>query len=59
MVTELASNDGYLLRNFLNMQIPCLGIEPTKSTAKESEKLGIETIQEFFGEKLYILLAFC
>jgi hypothetical protein len=52
MVTELASNDGYLLRNFLNMQIPCLGIEPTKSTAIESEKLGIETIQEFFGEKL-------
>jgi len=52
MVTELASNDGYLLKNFLNMQIPCLGIEPTKSTAQESEKLGIETIQEFFGEKL-------
>lgn len=52
MVVELASNDGYLLKNFLDMKIPCLGVEPTKSTAIESERLGINTIQEFFGENL-------
>src|SRR6056300_1378208 len=32
-VLDIASNDGYLLKNFLNMNIPCLGIEPTDSTA--------------------------
>src|SRR6185437_6541815 len=34
LVLEVASNDGYLLRHFLSAGIPCLGIEPTASTAK-------------------------
>jgi SAM-dependent methyltransferase len=51
-VIELASNDGYLLKNFLHAGIPCLGIEPTKSTALEAEKLGISVLQKFFGEML-------
>lgn len=51
-IVEVASNDGYLLRNFVAKGIPCLGIEPTASTAKAAEALGIEVIQEFFGEKL-------
>jgi len=51
-VIEVASNDGYLLRNFVEMGIPCLGIEPTDSTAKAAEKLGIKVEREFFG-KLY------
>ena len=33
-VVEVASNDGYLLKNFVAANIPCLGIEPTKSTAE-------------------------
>ena len=51
-VIEIASNDGYLLKNFIESNIPCLGIEPTKSTANVAEKLGIPVIREFFGESL-------
>lgn len=51
-VLEIASNDGYLLQYFQEKNIPCLGIEPTKSTAKVAKEKGIETIQEFFGYKL-------
>ena len=51
-VVEVASNDGYLLRNFVKAGIPCLGIEPTESTAKAAQALGIPVCQEFFGEQL-------
>lgn len=51
-VVEIASNDGYLLQNFVAAGIPCLGIEPTASTATAAEKLGIPVKQEFFTEKL-------
>ena len=52
MVIEVASNDGYLLKNFVAAGIPCLGIEPTASTAAAAEHLGIAVIQKFFGERL-------
>jgi SAM-dependent methyltransferase len=51
-VIEVASNDGYLLKNFVAAGIPCLGIEPTASTAAAAEKLGIPVMREFFGERL-------
>ncbi len=51
-VIEIASNDGYLLKNFVAADIPCLGIEPTASTAAAAEKLGIPVLREFFGEAL-------
>ena len=51
-VIEVASNDGYLLKNFLAVGIPCLGIEPTTSTATAAEALGIPVLREFFGERL-------
>ena len=51
-VIEVASNDGYLLKNFVTAGIPCLGIEPTASTAAAAEKLGIPVMREFFGEQL-------
>lgn len=51
-VVELASNDGYLLRNFVEAGIPCLGIEPTASTAAAAEALGIPVLREFFGEAM-------
>ena len=57
LVVEIASNDGYLLKNFLAAGIPCLGIEPTASTAAAAAALGIPVIQEFFGEKLGKTLA--
>lgn len=52
LVIEVASNDGYLLRNFIENGIPCLGIEPTDSTADAAEALGIPVLREFFGESL-------
>lgn len=52
LVIEVASNDGYLLKNFVENKIPCLGIEPTASTARAAEELGIPVLQEFFGEQL-------
>ena len=51
-VVEVASNDGYLLRNFKAAGIPCYGIEPTASTAKAARDIGIESIEEFFGQTL-------
>ena len=51
-VIEIASNDGYLLRNFINANIPCMGIEPTKNTAEVAEKLNIPVLKKFFNEDL-------
>lgn len=51
-VIEIASNDGYLLRNFIAAGIPCLGIEPTVSTAAAAEQLGIPVLREFFSKTL-------
>jgi len=51
-VVEIASNDGYLLQFFKEINIPCIGIEPTSSTAKIAKSKGIKVIEEFFGESL-------
>jgi len=56
MVVEIASNDGYLLKNFVDMSIPCLGIEPTDSTASAAESLGVPVIRKFFSEELANIL---
>lgn len=56
-VVEVASNDGYLLRNLVAAGIPCLGIEPTDSTAAVAERHGIPVLREFFGEALARRLA--
>jgi SAM-dependent methyltransferase len=52
LVVELASNDGYLLKNFVTKKIPCLGIEPTHSTAQAARDIGIPVIEAFFGQEL-------
>ena len=52
LVIEVASNDGYLLKNFVDSGIPCLGIEPTASTAAVAESLGIPVLRAFFDEAL-------
>jgi SAM-dependent methyltransferase len=52
LVVEVASNDGYLLRNFVAAGVPSLGIEPTASTAAAAEALGVPTLREFFGKAL-------
>jgi SAM-dependent methyltransferase len=51
-VIEVASNDGYLLKNFVAAGIPCLGIEPTASTAEAARAFGIPVLEEFFGQNL-------
>jgi SAM-dependent methyltransferase len=48
-VMEVASNDGYLLQFVQARGIPCVGIEPTASTAASARARGIETIERFFG----------
>ncbi|MBI5396233.1 MAG: methyltransferase domain-containing protein [Verrucomicrobia bacterium] len=57
LVVEIASNDGYLLKNFKQAGIPCLGIEPTQSTADQAIRQDIETFVEFFGTALAQRLA--
>ena len=52
LVIEVAANDGYLLKNFVSAGIPCLGIEPTASTAAAAEEQGIPIRREFFGGAL-------
>lgn len=56
-VVEIASNDGYLLKNFVAAGIPCLGIEPTDSTARAAEELGIPVLRTFFDHSLAQRLA--
>lgn len=51
-VIEIASNDGYLLQFFQSRKIPCLGVEPTKSTADVARSKGIQIVEDFFGERL-------
>ena len=51
LVIEIASNDGYLLQYVQAAGIPCVGIEPTASTAAVSRERGIETIEQFFGQR--------
>ena len=58
-VIEIASNDGYLLQYFKQHQIPCLGIEPTHSTAQACKEKGIEVLEEFFGLELAAKLPQC
>lgn len=55
-VVEVAANDGYLLQYVRERNIPCLGIEPTASTAKAAREKGIEILEEFFGVRLATVL---
>ena len=56
-VIEVAANDGYLLQYFKSHGIPCLGIEPTASTATVARIKGIEVVEDFFGTRLATTLA--
>jgi SAM-dependent methyltransferase len=56
-VVEIASNDGYLLRNFVQRRIPCLGIEPAANIAEVARKNGIDTLVDFFSLELAQRLA--
>jgi len=49
LVVEVASNDGYLLKQFQSLGVRVLGIEPAKNVAKVADEVGVPTISEFFG----------
>ena len=49
LVMEAASNDGYLLRNFVEAGVPVLGIEPTAGTAAAAREAGVPTVERFLG----------
>ena len=51
-VVELASNDGYLLRNYLERGIPVLGIDPAEGPAREATRAGVTTLNTFFTQEL-------
>jgi len=49
LIVEIASNDGYLLRNFVERSIPVLGIEPAENCARAAEEVGVRSLVKFFG----------
>jgi len=51
-VIEAASNDGYMLKNFVEKGIPVLGIDPASGPAEAAQKAGIPTLCTFFGKDL-------
>ena len=52
LVIEAASNDGYMLRNFVERGIPVLGIDPAEGPAWAAQEAGIPTLCTFFGKDL-------
>jgi SAM-dependent methyltransferase len=52
LVVEAASNDGYMLKNFVEQGIPVLGIDPAKAPAEAAQKAGIPTMNTFFTLEL-------
>ena len=56
-VMEIASNDGYLLQNFVAHGVPVLGIEPAANVAAVARERGINTRVDFFGTALASELA--
>lgn len=52
LVVEIASNDGYLLRNFVGVGVPVLGVEPARNIARVARERGVDTVEEFFGREL-------
>ena len=51
LVTEIASNDGYLLQHFVAAGVPVLGVEPAANVAKIAEGKGIRSTVRFFGRQ--------
>jgi hypothetical protein len=51
LVTEVASNDGYLLQHFAARQIPVLGVEPAANVAEVARAKGIRTEVQFLGQE--------
>ena len=57
LAVELASNDGYLLKNYVEAGVPVLGIDPAEGPARAAEKIGVRTLNTFFTADLAARLA--
>ena len=51
-VVEIASNDGILLKFFEDAGYKALGVDPAANVVKVADKLGVNTIVDFFSKKL-------
>ena len=51
-VVEAASNDGYMLRNFVEAGIPVLGIDPADGPPQKAIAAGIPTLETYFSQEL-------
>ena len=51
-IVEIGCNDGILLRNFINNNIPSLGIEPSKNVAESAKNKGARVLTDFFDKSL-------
>jgi SAM-dependent methyltransferase len=51
LVTEVASNDGYLLQHFVAAGIPVVGVEPAANIAEVARDKGVRTEVHFLGAK--------
>src|SRR5215467_947681 len=49
LVTEVASNDGYLLQHFVAQGIPVVGVEPAANIADVAREKGVRTHVDFLG----------
>lgn len=52
LVMEAASNDGYMLKNFVERGIPVQGIDPSQAPARAAQEAGIPTMITFFTHDL-------
>ena len=52
LVIEAASNDGYMLKNFVDRDIPVLGIDPASGPVDAAIAKGVNSICTFFGKDL-------
>jgi SAM-dependent methyltransferase len=57
LVLEIASNDGYLLKHYMKLGIPVLGVEPARNVAAVALENGVPTLPEYFTRSLGAELA--
>ncbi len=56
LVIEIASNDGYMLRNFVEKGINVLGIDPAKAPVEHARRKAIPTLRKFFDKRVAQML---
>jgi SAM-dependent methyltransferase len=52
LVIEAASNDGYMLKNFVDKGIPVLGIDPAEGPVRKAQERGVNSLCTFFTKGL-------